>query len=157
MFKTLSCHFFQVNIRQIIGFHGPQVFVRQIGARYAFIVGRQGYGNTVAPVDRERVGFAPHAQNYIVRRQADFHQDVALRHLAKESQRLALVHHGNAMSDSFRVAALDRFTNVETEAFGGHQPHGQLSGVQADVHFGIDAMQIVEHAHVQIKIMHRHI
>jgi hypothetical protein len=42
---------------------------------------------------------------------------------------------------------------VEREIFGLHQSHRQFARVQADVHLGIDAVQVIEHRHVLVEIV----
>src|SRR5712691_10131935 len=88
----------------------------------------------------------------VVRSQADFHQYLAASHLAEQAESIAFIHDTRAVSDTFGVSLLDGLAYVEGQSFGRNQAHGQLAGVQADVDFGIDAMQGVEHLHVQVKV-----
>src|SRR5580704_2790158 len=57
------------------------------------------------------------------------------------------------MADAFGVAALDRGANVEREVLGLDQAHRDLSGMQADVHLGIDTVQVIQHGHVLVEIV----
>ena len=98
-----------------------------------------------------------HSENHIVRGQADFHQHLAPRHLAKQADGVAFIHDAGAVPDALGVSLFDGLADVEGQAFRRNQAHGQFAGVQADVHLGIDAVQVVEHLHVQIEIVHGHI
>ena len=57
------------------------------------------------------------------------------------------------MADALGVAALDRIANVVGEILGLHQSRRKFAGMQADVHLGIDAVQIIEHGHVLVEIV----
>ena len=39
------------------------------------------------------------------------------------------------------------------EILGLDQSHGEFAGMQADVHLGIDAVQVIEHRHVLVEIV----
>ena len=62
-------------------------------------------------------------------------------------------HDVDAVADALGVAALDRGANVEREILGLHQSQGKFAGVQADVHLGINAVQVIEHGHVLVEVV----
>src|SRR5580700_1301636 len=100
---------------------------------------------------------ALYPQDYIIGSQADFDQNISSRHLTQQIDGVILVHHVYSMPDALSMSALDRFADMKAQAFRRHQAHSQLTRVQADVYFGIDAVQVVEHLHVQLEIVHGNI
>ena len=96
---------------------------------------------------------AADAEDQVVRGQGDFDQHVALSHFMEQGDGIFFVHHGNAVADALGVAAFDRGANVEREIFGRNEAHGEFSGVQRDVNFGIDAVQVIDHRHVLVEVV----
>src|SRR5262249_21422156 len=60
-------------------------------------------------------------------------------------------------ANAFGVTALDGCADVEGQSVGRNQADGQLTGMQRDVNLGINAVQLVEHPHVQIEVAHGHV
>ncbi len=46
---------------------------------------------------------------------------------------------------------------MKTQAFSWDEAHRQFPGMEADVHLGIYSVQVVEHPHVQIEVVHWHV
>ncbi len=153
--QTLAGHAFQIRIGQVIGFDGAQVFLRHVGAGHAFVVGGERDGNAIFHVNRQRMVVAAYAENHIVRSQRDFDEDIALGHFVKKADGIFFVHDGDAVADALGVSALDGGANVKRQIFRRDQAHGEFAGVQRDVHFGIDAVQIVDHGHVLVEVVER--
>ena len=61
------------------------------------------------------------------------------------------------MADALGVSAFHGDANVKRQVLGRYQPHCDFTGVQADVHLGIDAVQIVEHGHVLGEVVDGHV
>ena len=122
----------------------------------ACVIGRQRHRHTVLQIDRQRMARAAYSQNYIITGQANLNQDFLCCHLLQQSNRVLLLHYINAMADALSVAGVNRSTNMK-EIFRWNQFRRQLAGVQRDVNFWIELMEIVEHLHVQAEIVDRHI
>jgi len=58
------------------------------------------------------------------------------------------------MADAFGVAEIDCLAYVETEAVGGHEARSEFAGVEADVHGGIDAVEVIKHQHLAVILGH---
>src|SRR6478672_2533362 len=61
------------------------------------------------------------------------------------------------MPDAFGVPLLDRFPNMKVKVVGRDKSNGKLASVKADVHLGVNFVQIVEHLHVQVEVVARHV
>src|SRR5580765_3471385 len=57
------------------------------------------------------------------------------------------------MPDAFGVPLLDRFPNMKVKVVGRDKSNGKLASVKADVHLGVNFVQIVEHLHVQVEVV----
>ena len=88
--------------------------------------------------------------------EAVLHQDVLPRHQRDKADRILLVNHVQAVPDSLRVPDLNRFSNVRrVELLRLHLARRQFTRMQRDVHLRIDAVQIIQHPHLQIEIVQR--
>ena len=58
------------------------------------------------------------------------------------------------MADALGVAQLHRLADVEAQPLGRRQARRQLPGVQAEVNFGINRVQVVQHIHLQRVVAH---
>ena len=125
---------FKVRVRQVIGFGRAQIFVRQVGAVYAFVVGGECDGNVVFHVDRQRMVISAHAENDVVRGEAYFHQNVALGHFMQQCDGIFFVHHINTVADALGVSAIDGGANVKGQVLRWNQANREFAGVQRDVH-----------------------
>ena len=52
------------------------------------------------------------------------------------------------------MAFFNRLANVELQAFRRNQSHRKFAGMKGDVNLWIDAVQVIDHAHVQFEIVH---
>ena len=58
------------------------------------------------------------------------------------------------MADALGVAEVDGFADVEAEAFGRDEAGGEFAGVERDVDLGVDAVEVVEHLHLEVVVLH---
>src|SRR6202034_4664259 len=93
------------------------------------------------------------AENLIVRSEIDFDQHVACRHCCHQADRIFFQHHVDAVPDTLGMATLNGGADVKREILGFHQSHCEFAGMQADVHLGIDAVQVIEHRHMRVEIV----
>ena len=154
MFEAGAHHAFEVGVAEIIGLYGADVFVSQIDARDAFVVGGQSDGDAEQSVERKGMIHAADAEDYIVAGEADFQHDMFCSHLLQESVRLILVHDVDAVADAFGVSDFHGQADVAAEAFVGNEPRRKLPGVQTDVDLGIDRVKKADDVHVQGVIGH---
>src|SRR5215472_13238360 len=115
--QALPCQAFQIGIGKLVCFGGTHILGRHIRAQDALVVGCQGHGNTIPAIGRKRMMVTHHAKDQIVAGQADFHHNVAPRHLLEQRKGIVLVHHRYPMSDSLRVPAFDRVSNMKAQSF----------------------------------------
>src|SRR5436305_771218 len=87
--------------------------------------------------------------------ETDLYGDVLLRHLFEHGCTVGRIHHIRSMSNALRVSDLDGFLDVAAQFFRRDLPESQLAGMERDIHAWRDAMQHIEHLHVQIVIVHR--
>jgi len=111
--------------------------------------------HAVFAVDGKGVLSAGHAQDQSVAGEVDFDQDVVIAHLFQERGRVRLIHDVDAVADSFRVAQVERFPDVEAQAVRGHHSGSQLARVQSDVDLRVDGFRVGDHFHIEIVIVHR--
>lgn len=81
VFEAGAHHALEIGIVQIVGLNGADVFVREVDARDAFVVGGKSDGDPEHAIERERVVFAADAEDYIVAGQADLHHHMSRGHL----------------------------------------------------------------------------
>src|SRR5579863_10689881 len=153
MLQTLAGHAFQVGVGELIGLDGAEIFVGHVGAGDAFVVARERNGYAVFHVNRQRMVFAADSENQVVGGQANFDENVAIGHFFQQTDGIFFIHDGNAVTDALGMAALDGRADVVGKIFGLHESHGKFTGVQGDVNFGIDAVQVIEHGHVLVEIV----
>jgi hypothetical protein len=67
------------------------------------------------------------------------------------------VHDIDPVADAFGVAEIDGFADVEAKAVGRNEARSEFAGVEADVDFGIDAVEVVEHEHLAVIFGHGHV
>ena len=65
-----------------------------------------------------------------------------------------LIHH---RQNALGVSALDRGSDVEGQIFGFDQALGEFTCVQRNVYLGVNAVKILEHSHVLVEIVDRHV
>ena len=58
------------------------------------------------------------------------------------------------MADAFSVSEIDGLANVEAKAIGWNETRSKFAGVEADMDFGIHAVQVVEHEHLPMVFGH---
>ena len=97
---------------------------------------------------------ALNAEDSIVAGQVDLDHDVFVRHLFQQIVGTVLVHHVHAMADAPRMAQFDGLADMEAKAAGRHQARRKLPRMKADVYLWVDAVQIVEHPHLQVVVLH---
>ncbi len=100
---------------------------------------------------------AADAQNQVVGSQVDFDHHVAGRHFLHQTDRIFFQHDRRTVADALGVSALDGFTDVVREIFGLHEPGRDLSRMQRDVNLGINAVEVIEHRHVLVKVVYRNV
>ena len=110
-------HLLQVGVVEVVGFDGADVFVGEVDARDAFVVGGERNGDVVLAVDRERVIVAADAEDEVVAGERDFDHDVIFRHRVHQLVRILLVHDVHAVADAFGVAEFDGPVDVAAETF----------------------------------------
>ena len=69
---------------------------------------------------------------------------------------IVFLHHIHTVADACGVAVFNRFADVEAQPLGRHQAGRQFTRMQRDLHLGVDAVQIVQQAHVQREVAHGH-
>ncbi len=77
-----------------------------------------------------------------------------LRHLFQQRLRIVLVHHVDTVANTLRMPPVNRLPDVKAQAFGRNETRSQFAGVQRDVHFRVDGMQILDHLHLQGVVAH---
>ena len=75
-----------------VGFDGADVFVREVNARDAFVVGGERDGHAEFAIDRERMILAADAEDQVVAGEIDFHHDVLCGHFLQQIVGPILVH-----------------------------------------------------------------
>jgi hypothetical protein len=58
------------------------------------------------------------------------------------------------VADALGVAEVDGFADVEAEAFGRDHAGSELAGVERDADVGVDAVEVVEHLHLEVVVAH---
>ena len=94
------------------------------------------------------------AKDDVVRGEIDLDHDVTLGHLLEQGLRVVLVQDGHAVPDAFGVAEIDGLADVEAEAGGRDEAGRKLSRVKRDVNLWVDAVEVVEHAHLARVLAH---
>jgi len=61
------------------------------------------------------------------------------------------------VADAFGVAEVDGFADVEEEAIGSDEAGSDFAGVEGDVDFGVDGVEVVEHEHLAVVLGHGHV
>ena len=154
MFESGAHQFFQVGVVQIVGLNGAHVFVGEIDARDAFVIGRERDGHAKFAIERERMRISRDAENHVVTGQIDFDHHVLRSHFLQQIAGTIFVHHVYAVADALGVSFVDCETNVAAEAFIRNEPRCNFSGMQRDANFGIEPVKKIDHAHVQREIRH---
>ena len=98
--------------------------------------------------------FALDAQNHIVGGEVDLHHNVFRGKLLQQFVRTVFIHHIHPMTDALRVAQFDGFANMEFQSIRRHQSRREFARVQRHAHLGINAVEIIQHLHVQVIVAH---
>jgi len=141
-------HLLQVGVVEVVGFHGADIFVCEVDAGDAFVVGGERNGHVVFAVDREWMIVAADAEDEVVAGEGDFDHDVIFRHSVHQLVGFLFVHDVDAVADALGVSELDGPVNVAAETFVGDDAGSEFAGMHGDVDLGIDRVEIVEHFHL---------
>ena len=128
---------FEIAVVESIGFDCPHIFVSQVDARDAFVVGRNRDRGPELSIQWKGMIFSADAEDLVVTGEADFHQDAFARHFFQQLVRTIFVHHVDAVSDALGLGFFDGEANVATEAFVGHEAGRQFARVQGQVNLGV--------------------
>jgi len=145
---------FQLSVAEVVVVGGADVFVGEVDAADALIVGRERDGNVCIEVEREGMVDSLHSENAFIGAEVDFDHHVLLRHLFQERLGIVFKHDVDAVTNALGVTELDGLANVEAETFRRYEAEGQFTRVQRDVDLGVDRVQILDHLHVQGVIAH---
>ena len=58
------------------------------------------------------------------------------------------------MTDAFRMAEINGFSDVEAKTIGRDEARGDLAGVKRDVNLGVNTVKVVEHKHLAVVLGH---
>ncbi len=144
----------EVVVAERVGIRSAHKFVGEVDAGDAFVVGGEGYGDSGFAIEHEGVVVAFDVEDDGVAGEVDFDHDVAVGHLLHELPGAVFKHDVDAVADALGVALFDGGADVEGEALGRDHAFGELTGVEGDVHLRIEAVQVVEHVHLQAVVAH---
>ena len=144
----------EVEVGEVLFLDAAGVLVGEVDAGDTFVVGRERPGNVRGHVGREGMGFLFDSENAGVGGEVDLDHDVLVGHLFKEGVWVVFVEDVNAVADALGVAEVDGFAYVEAEAFEWDEAGSELSGVERDADGGVDAVEVVEHLHLQVVVLH---
>jgi hypothetical protein len=128
--------------------------VGEVDAGDAFVVGGEGDGDVRGHVGVEGMGFALDAEDDVVGGEVDFDHDVFGGHLLEEGGGGMFVEDVDAVADTLGMAEVDGFADMEAEAFGRHHAGGKLAGVKRDADVGVNGVEVVEHLHLEVVVLH---
>ena len=105
-------------------------------------------------VGREGVTVEGHAEDDVVGGEIDFGHDVTLGHFLEEGGGVVFIHDVDAVADAFGVAEVDGLADMEAETGGRDEAGGDLAGVERDMDVRVDAVEVIEHAHLAGVLAH---
>jgi hypothetical protein len=144
----------QVEIREVELHCCARVFVGEIDAGDALVVGGESDGNASGSVGRQRMPWCGDAEDDIIRSEVDLDHDVTVCHLLQQSLRFVFIHDIDAVTDAFGVAEINGLTDVKTKTIGGDKARGDLTRVKGDVNLWVDTVKVVEHKHLAVILGH---
>jgi len=121
-------------IGEVVIERGADIFMGEVDAAHAFVVGGERDGDMVQAVEREGMLVALDAQNALVGAQVDFDHDMLLSQLLQQLRCVVFIHNVDAVADALRMTQFNSLADVEAQTFGWDETGRQLAGVQADVH-----------------------
>src|SRR4029077_16535851 len=135
----------QLAIAERIVARGADVFVGQVDARHAHVVGREHDRHARRPVGHQRMILAAHAEDHIVAGEVDLDCGGLPPHLVEQLVAAPLVGERDTVPDAPRARDFDRLADVEGQILRRHKTEPQLTRVQRDRHV---LRQEADHLHV---------
>jgi len=154
VFEAGADHLLEVAITQAESLNGADVFVGEVDARDAFVVGGESKRNVELFVNWKRMILGGNSENALVAGEIDFHEDVFCGHVFEKRVRFVFVQDVHAVADALGMAEFDGLADVATETFIGDKTRSEFASMKTDVNFWIEAMEEIEHAHVEGIIGH---
>ncbi len=145
---------FQVQIAELVVERSAGVLVRQVDTRDTLVIGGQSEWHVCAEIVGQRMSRGSAAEDDVVRGEIHLDHDVACGEFLEEQAGVGLLQDVDAMPDAFRVAEIDRLTDMEAQPRRRNQAKREFTGMQADMHARVDAVQVVEHKHLAVILAH---
>ena len=100
VFEPVAHQMLQIGIAEVVGLDRAHIFMGEVDARDALVIGRERYRHAESAIERKGVVLALDAKDHVVAGEVDLDHHALCRHVLHQLVGAVFVHHVDAMTDA---------------------------------------------------------